>query len=200
MSSHYVVIESVSGQSTECAVLDVSSQTAGNVTFQIRNAAGTQVGYFALTLNADRYACSAQNTPNLFSLTNYQNGSVTITAPGDAMVTLRHTVGSTIARALSVPRGTIARATTIAFPTGGLGIAAHALVFNLSTSSKDVTLRYGTAASPLVSTTPIPANGVGLIPIGNNDANAVLGSPTELIAQYRVKLSADVILESYALP
>ncbi len=198
MSDHYVVVESVTQQSSETAIIEISSNTLVTANVTLRDAGGSVTNTFQVTCNADHYGV----TSNIFSYSNNQSRLVVVSASADLSVVLRHSVVSTslATMATTVPKSTDARASTICFPTGSLGNGAHAMVCNPNASAIQVTLRYGSPTSSPVSTTAVPANGFAFIEITNDNANAVLNSFSDFFVQYLVKQIKAPFMESYAVP
>lgn len=198
MSTHYVVVESVSGLTSETAVLEVSTPSTATVSVTLRNASGTQLGALQMATNADNYAVSQ----NVFSLTAQQTTIAIVSSSVATSVSMRHTEGGTTAvtRAVTVPKTEEARSTMLMFPTGTIGTTAHAMVSHSNGMAIDVVLRYGTLASSPVSTTTIAPGGYALIPITNDNSNAILSSGSEFHAQYLVNLRNAPFIESYLLP
>ncbi len=199
MSTHYVVIESVTGQMTESAYLEVCNATGEDVTFTLRDANGSGIATFTVTPNSDHFASSG----NIFSQAGNRSASVVVTCTTDTSVMLRHTVNlltGSVTRSVNVPKSTEARANTVIFPTGNVGTRAHAMVFNPTGSSIQVSLRYGSPNNSPVSTTSVPSNGFAFVAITNESACAILTSASDFTAQYLVNLGGNPFTESYELP
>ncbi len=199
MSTHYAVIESVTGQPSESVYAEVCNTSGTTVTFTLRNASGGQVATFDVAPNANHFVTSG----NLFAYTTNATAALVVTCTVDTSVILRHTVTSltnSVTRAVAVPKSTDALATTIVFPTGSIGSGAHAMVFNPNTTSISVALRYGTAASTPVSYTTVPTNGYAFISIATANACAILSSSSAFTAQYLVKQDTNPFTESYEVP
>jgi hypothetical protein len=198
MSEHYVVVESVTQQSSETAFLEISCNTLVTATVTLRDAGGSVTNTFEVTCNADHYGI----TSNIFGYSNNQSRLAVITASADLSVVLRHTVVSTCTAtiATTVPKASDARASTISFPTGSLGSGAHAMVCNPNGSAIQVSLRYGSPTSSPVSTTAVAGYGFAFIDITNDNANAVLSSYSDFFVQYLVRKTKSPFMESYAVP
>lgn len=203
MTTHRLVIESVAGNATENATIEVSSLTANAaVSFSIRNSAGTVLSSFTLNTNADCFVSTTSQTSNLFTLTSYQDAVVTVSCSEAISVVLRHTttvIGSSPCCMVAVPTTTDAQATSISFPTGSVGTGAHAMVTNSTATAIQVALRYGTNGTIQANPT-IPANGFVFIDITNNDARAYLSSGTAFTVQYLVTRGTSPFIEAYIVP